>query len=155
MGFLPFDLQPRMNRGMLVIQIGAARGHPLGSLYGAFVTADIPVSLVLAFVTVVFWRWLHLRAPNRVYAFLNGGGIMLLPLAVAALEMSEHRAVFSLLHQRGAETYADAVAFTVAVHNVKAAVAGLCNAVTLAFIAATALMWTLRRRPAKASPPRE
>jgi hypothetical protein len=153
MGFIPFDLQPRMNRGMLVIQVGAARGHPLGALYGAFVTADLPISLVLAFVTVVFWRWLHLRAPNRVYAFLTGGGIMLLPLAVAGIEMSEHRAFFSLLHQRGTETYADAIAFAVAVHNVKAAVAGLCNAVTLSFILVTAVMQMLNRKPVKGGVP--
>jgi hypothetical protein len=155
MGFIPFDLQPRMNRGMLVIQVGAARGHPLGALYGAFVTADLPISLVLAFVTVAFWRWLHLRAPNRVYAFLTGGGIMLLPLAVAGFEMSEHRAFFSLLHQRGAETYADAIAFAVAVHNVKTAVTGLCNAVTLVFILVTAVMRVLNRKQAQGGPPLE
>ena len=153
LGFLPFDLQSRMNRGMLVIQLGAARGHPLGSLYGDFVMADIPLSLVLAFVTVAFWRWLHLRAPNRVYAFLTSGGIMLLPLAVAGLEMSEHRAVFGLLNQRGTATFADAVDFAVAVHNVKTAVAELCNAVTLIFILVTAVMRMLRSGPGQDGPP--
>ena len=148
MGFLPFDLQPGINRGMLVIQLGAARGRPLAPLYGAFVTADIPVSLVLAFVTVVFWRWLHLRAPNSVYAFLTSGGIMLLPPAVAALEMLEHRAVFSLLHQRGSETFADAVNFAVAAHAVSSAVADVCNGLSLIFIVVTAGLRFMRRRSA-------
>ena len=153
LGFLPFDLQPRMNAGMLVIQLGAARGHQVGRLYGAFVTADIPVSLVQAFVTVVFWHWLHLRSPNRAYTFLTSGGILLLPLGVAALEMSEHRAVFGLLYQRGTETFAGAVDFAVAVHNVKTAAADVCNAVTLIFILVTAAMRVLRRGPNPDRPP--
>lgn len=157
MGFVPFDLQPRLNRGMLVIQVGAARGHPLGALYGAFVMADIPISLVVAFVTVAFWRWLHVRTPNRVYAFLTAGGIMLLPLAAAALEMSEHRAVFSLLHQRGSGAYADALAFTVSVHNIKVAMADLRDAVTLMFVVSTAVLQLLRRKPKRArqTPPEQ
>lgn len=150
LGFVPFDLQPRLNRGMLVIQVGAARGYPLGRLYGAFVMTDIPISLVVAFVTVAFWRWLHVRAPNRVYAFLTAGGVMLLPVAAAMLEMSEHRAVFRLLQQRGRDAYADAIAFTVAVHNTKVAVADLRDAVTLSFVAATATLWLLRRKPKRA-----
>ncbi len=151
LGFIPFDLQDRLNQGMLVIQVGAARGHPLGRLYGAFVMADIPVSLVMAFVTVVFWRWLHLRAPNAVYGFLSAGGIMLLPVAVAGFEMAEHRAVFGLLQERGREGYADAVATVVAVHNVKMALAYLRDALTLIFAAATAVL-ALRRRSTRASP---
>ena len=145
MGFVPFDLQSRLNQGMLVIQLGAARGHPLGSLYGAFVMADIPISLVIAGITVVFWRWLHLLAPNRVFAFLNAGGIMLLPLAAAALEMLEHRAVFGLLHQRGSEAFPDAITFTISVHNIKVAIADIRDIVTLVFIAAAGLLRILRR----------
>ncbi len=157
MGFVPFDLQPRLNQGMLVIQLGAARGHPLGALYGAFVMADIPVSLVLAFVTVAFWRWLHVRTPNRVYAFLTAGGVMLLPIVAAMLEMTEHRAVFSLLYQRVGEAYADAIAFTVSVHNVKVAMADLRDAVTLSFMASTAVLALLRRKLKRApqTPPEQ
>ena len=151
LGFLPFDLQERLNQGMLVIQMGAARGHPLGRLYGAFVMADIPVSLVIALATVVLWRWLHLRTPNPFYGFLASGGIMLVPVVVAAFELAEHRAVFSLLQQRGREGYAGAVEFVVQVHNVKVVLAYLQDVLTLVFIAVTAVL-VLRRRRMRASP---
>lgn len=151
LGFVPFDLQDRLNQGMLVIQVGAARGHSLGRLYGAFVAADVPVSLVVAFAAVVLWRWLHLKAPNRGYGLLTAGGVMLLPVAVAVLEMSEHRAVFGLLQQRGREGYADAVASVVAIHNVKMALAYLRDALTLIFVAVTAMLALWRRR-GRASP---
>ncbi len=152
LGFVPFDLQDRLNQGMLVIQVGAARGHPLGALYGAFVTADLPVSLVVAFVTVAFWRWLHLRAPNPLCNFLTAGGIMLLPVAVAAFEMVEHRAVFSLLQQRGRDGYADAVGQVVAIHNVKTALLHVRDALTLIFIGIAGVL-ALRRRRTRASSP--
>lgn len=151
LGFIPFDLQERLNQGMLVIQMGAARGHALGRLYGAFVMVDIPVSVVIAFAVVVFWRWLHLRAPNPAYRFLTAGGIMLLPVAVAAAEMIEHRAVFGLLQQRGRDGYADAVGLVIAVHNGKVALAYLRDALTLAFIAVTAIL-ALKRRGTRAPP---
>lgn len=150
LGYVPFDLQERLNQGMLVIQVGAARGHALGRLYGAFVTADIPVSIVIAFATVAFWRWLHLRAPNAVYGFLTAGGIMLLPVAVALVELAEHRAMFGLLQQRGRDGYADAVGLAIAVHHGKLALAYLRDALTLVFIAATAVL-ALKRRGTGAS----
>ena len=151
LGYLPFDLQGRLNQGMLVIQVGAARGHPLGRLYGAFVMTDIPVSLVIAFTTVVLWRWLHLRAPNPFFGFLTRGGIMLLPVAVAAFELAEHHAVLGLLQQRGREGYAGAVEFVVQVHNVKVVLGAVRDVLTLVFIAATAVLM-LRRRETRASP---
>lgn len=150
LGFVPFDLQDRLNQGMLVIQVGASRGHPLGRLYGAFVTADVLVSLVVAFAAVVLWRWLHLKAPNRGYGFLTVGGVMLVPVTVAALEMFEHRAVFALLRQRGQDGYADAVASVVTIHNVKMALAYVRDGLTLIFVAVTAVLASWRRR--RASP---
>lgn len=150
-GFIPFDLQGRLNQGMLVIQVGAARGHALGRLYGSFVMTDIPVSVAIAFATVVFWRWLHLRAPNAVYGFLTAGGITLLPVAVAIVEMIEHRAIFALLQQRGRDGYADAVGLAITIHNGKLALAYLRDALTLVFIAITAVL-ALKRRGTRAPP---
>ena len=146
LGFIPFDLQPRLNQGMLVIQMGAARGHPFNRLYGAFVMSDIPISLMLAFATVAVWRWLHLKTPNRAYDLLAAGGIMLLPVIVAAAEMVEHRVVFDLLQSRGREGYADAVELLVRVHNVKAALVFMRDGATVVFLAATGILVFLRRK---------
>lgn len=151
LGFIPFDLQARLNQGMLVIQMGAARGHPLSRLYGAFVMSDIPISLVLAFATVAVWRWLHLKAPNRAYDLLAAGGIMLLPVAVAAVEMAEHRVVFDVLQNRGRAGYAEAVELLVTVHNVKMALAFMRDGATVVFVAATAILVFLRRKTGGAS----
>jgi hypothetical protein len=106
----------------------------------------VPVSLVVALATVALWRWLHLKAPNRSYGFLTAGGVMLLPVTVAALEMFEHRAVFGLLQQRGQDGYAEAVESVVAIHNVKMAAAYLRDALTLVFVAVTAVLALWRRR---------
>ena len=143
-GFIPFDLQPHLNRGMLVIQLGAARLANITPLYVTFAVADTLVSLVIAVFLAFFWQWLFLKAPNAFFTFLAGGGIALLPPVVAALEVAEHVVVFRLL-TTGRDSYAHAIETTVSLHNIKTALLEVRNAVALIFGGVALVLWVLRR----------
>jgi hypothetical protein len=132
MGFIPFDLQPRLNREMIVIQLGLAPARHVFA-YLRFAFSDAVVTAVTAAFTVALWLWLFRAAPNRAFALFQNGGVLLVPLVAAAAELSEHAAVYRLLTVAQREDYVAAIDFLTTMHSAKSAALVLRDLLTAGF----------------------
>jgi hypothetical protein len=134
-GFIPFDLQPRLNREMIVIQLGLAPARHVFD-YLRFALSDSVVSGITAAFTIMFWLWLFRVAPNRAFALLQNGGILLVPVVAAAIELVEHGAVYRLLTVAQRDDYVAAIDLLTTVHAAKAAAIVLRDVLTASFAVA-------------------
>lgn len=145
-GFIPFDLQPHLNREMVIIQLGAIILGQFGAAYLWYALADTLIALLIAAFFIALWQWLFAKTPNWLFTFIGSGGIVLLPLAAAVLEIAEHAAIFRLLATFNGDESAALIDFTATLHNVKIAVVELRNGLTLVYLAIAGGLWVLRRR---------
>src|SRR3982750_2114771 len=56
-GFIPLDLQPRLNREMIVIQLGLGPARHVFD-YLRFAAGDTVVTAAMTAFTITFWLWL-------------------------------------------------------------------------------------------------
>src|SRR4051812_32223937 len=119
-GFIPLDLQPRLNREMIVIQLGFGPTRHVFD-YLRFAIRDTVVTATMTAFTITFWLWLFRAVPNRAFALFQNGGMLLVPLIAAATELSEHVAVYRLLTVTERDDYIAAIDFLTTLHSGKSA----------------------------------
>ena len=146
-GFVPFDIQPRLNREMVVIQLGAMPVDRALLPYALFALGDVVVAIVIALFITALWSWMFRKAPNRVFAVVAGGGILIFPAIAALMEIAEHILVFRLIANGNGAALARLADLTVMLHGLKNAFVDARVGLTVAFgLIALIVLW--RRRPA-------
>jgi hypothetical protein len=142
-GFIPLDLQHRLNPEMIVIQLGASPAR-LGLAYQRFALMDSVVTVITAAFVVTLWLWLFRNAPNRIFSFVQNGGILFVPLVAAAAELAEHVAICRLLDMQH-DGYGSAIDLVVTLHATKSAFGIVRDLLTSGFVL-VALVWLVRNR---------
>ena len=145
-GVIPFDLQPRLNRETIVIQLGLGPTRHLVD-YVRFALGDCLVTGVITAFTFILWRWLFRMAPNRFFAVFRNGGILVVPFIAAAGEISEHALVYRVLTVSERDAFAANVDLLTSLHAIKAAALELRELLTAAFLAVAfvRLLWSRLR----------
>lgn len=130
--FKPFDVQFPLTRYMIAIQLGAY-GPTAGAAYLPFFIVDLLLAFVSAGALMLLWSWLF-RKPNRVMAFLERGGIILVPLYTLSCDIAENVAFARLIGGLSGESYANTIQFAVTVHGIRGALLDLQMILTVLFV---------------------
>jgi hypothetical protein len=143
--FKPFDVQFPLTRYMVAIQLGAYE-RTAGAAYLPFFVVDLLLGFVSAGALMLLWSWLF-RQPNRISAFLERGGIILVPLYTLGCDIAENIAFARLIGGLAGDGYAGTVQFAVTVHGVRGALLDLQVILTVLFVILFGLGTGRRTRP--------
>lgn len=134
-GFEPFDLQTPLSHVMIGIELGAFDERLAAGPYTAFAAVDFALTVAIAAMFTFLWMWLFAKAPNRLFAFLKRGGIMLMPTYVVILDMAAKVAFYRLLQGLSGEALTETIEFSATIHRLHMAVADIRNILTAVFAA--------------------
>lgn len=133
-GFKPFDIQFPLTRYMVAIQLGAY-GESAGPAYLPFILVDVLLACVSAAALMLLWAWLFRRQPTRVFAFLERGAVLLVPVYTLACDIAEDVAFARLIGGRlSREQFAGTIDFALMAHGVRGAFLDLQVILTLIFV---------------------
>ena len=138
-GFLPFDLQFPLSAFMVAVELGAFDKGVALSSYAYFAIVDIAFVLATAWLFTLYWTWLFIKSPTRLFTFLVRGGIQLLPSYIVVLDLAAKAGFFRVLGSPAGHSSSAGIEFTIAVHRLKYAVIDIRNLLTVAFLLAIAL----------------
>ena len=145
--FKPFDVQVPLTRYMIAIQLGAY--HPTAApAYLPFVLVDTLLSFVSAAALMLLWSWLFRTQPTRVFAFLERGFVVLVPVYTLICNVIENIAFARLIGGVSGEAYARTVEFAVTIHSVHNAFLDLQMILTIVFVILFALAAGTKARSA-------
>jgi hypothetical protein len=144
-GFIPFDAQPRLSHIMVGIELSAFRRGVPADVYLLFAIVDFLSAAATACAFTIGWIWLFARVPNRIFAFLKRGGILLLPSYVLLLDAIMKVAFYRLVGGIDSGAYAAGIEFAVMVHRLGSALTDVRNYLTAAFVIAAVTGLILRR----------
>jgi hypothetical protein len=147
-GFIPFDAQPRLSHVMVGIELGAVAKGTAAGAYVVFALVDALSAAATAWAFTLGWVLLFALAPNRIFAFLTRGGIMMIPLYVLALDLVAKVGFFRLVSGLDGPDYSAAIDFSVLTHRLELAMTDLRNYLTAGFLlmAMTGMVLRLIRR---------
>jgi hypothetical protein len=145
-GFVPFDLQSRLSKFMIAVELGAFDKGAAADIYRVFAALDFGAGIFTALLFAASWNWIFAKAPTRTFRLLTRGGIVLLPAYVVMLDAVAKVGYLRVLGDLSGPSYAATIEFCVAVHGLKFALIDIRNYGTLAIIVIAAATLVRRRR---------
>lgn len=153
-GFLPFDLQYPLSRFMIGVELGTFDGATATKAYVLFAAVHFALGIAVAALFTLFWAWLFLKVPTRLFAFLRRGGILMVPWYVVVVDLLGKVGFFRLLGGLSWPSYALTIELCAPLHRFKFAMIDIRNYLTIVFLLAIVVDVVLRRaaKPAPRDP---
>ena len=126
-----------------------------GAYSAAFYLLLVAVSgIAVAALFTLFWAWLFLKVPTRLFAFLRRGGILMVPWYVVVVDLLGKVGFFRLLGGLSWPSYALTIELCAPLHRFKFAMIDIRNYLTIVFLLAIVVDVVLRRaaKPAPRDP---
>ena len=150
-GFLPFDLQYPLSRFMIGVELGTFDGATAIKAYVLFAAVHFALGIVVAALFTLFWAWLFLKVPTRLFSFLRRGGILMVPWYVVPVDLLGKIGFFRLLGGLSWPPYDLTIELCAPINRFKFAMVDIRNYLTVAFVLVI-VVGILLRRAAKPAP---
>jgi hypothetical protein len=139
-GFRPFDTQFPLSSVAVAIQLGAY-GDGAVSAYAVFVTSEVLSALLVAVFFMLLWQWLFLVSPNRIFALLRNGGILISPFAALICDVVESIGFARLISGVPGFLFESTMEFSILMHKLKFVFQDIRLYFTAFFFVVTVLRW--------------
>ena len=136
--FIPFDVQFPLTRHMIAIQLGAYESNARAA-YLPFLLVDLLLAFASAAALLLLWSWLFSQHRTRVFAFLERGAVLLVPVYTLCCDIAENVAFARLVGGLSGESYVGTIKFAVTVHGIRGALLDLQVILTIVFVILFAL----------------
>ncbi len=143
-GFKPFDTQSPLSAAAVAIQLGAYRAGA-ASAYSVFLASELPLALSVSAFFALLWRWMFLVSPNRIFAFLKNGGILLTPFIAVFFNFAESVGFARLINGLSGPAYASAIEFSTLMHQLRTASEDVRIYLTIFFAGIIATQWIRKK----------